>query len=106
MARLRTPPEIVSLAMKMRTEGMGIQAGRVWKVTCHDYLLGKAFSHQAKGLVSCHLQAEILQLKEMKCILAWASSCESQGWTINFLEQLLPVSVVGITDIVRSGDKG
>lgn len=30
MARLRTPPEIVSLAMKMRTKGMGIRAaGRV-----------------------------------------------------------------------------
>jgi len=30
MARLRTPPEIVSVAVKMRTEGMGIRAaGRV-----------------------------------------------------------------------------
>jgi len=30
MARLRNPPEIVSVAVKMRTEGMGIRAaGRV-----------------------------------------------------------------------------
>jgi hypothetical protein len=30
MARLRTPPEVISLAMKVRSEGLGIRAtGRV-----------------------------------------------------------------------------
>jgi len=45
----RTPPEIVSLAMKMRTEGMGIRAGRVWKshatIICWDL----AISQQKTG---------------------------------------------------------
>jgi len=78
--------------MKMRTEGKASKQDGYWKshttIICWEKRLAKA-----KGLL-LHLQAEILQLKEMKCILAWARTfpCESQGWTINFLEQLLPES--------------
>ena len=92
MARLRTRSGVVSLAVKMRTEGMGIRAaGRVLEKS-HATIIRweKRLPPSKRTGLLLHLQTEISQLKEMKCILAWARTfppSESSGWTINFLER-------------------
>jgi transposase-like protein len=54
MARLRTAPEVVALALKMRSEGMGIRAsGRVnRKVTLDDYTVGRKSQGAGRILVT------------------------------------------------------
>jgi len=90
MARLRTPPEIVSLA---EDENRGYNPGsRTGLEKSHATIICWEKRLAIKQRTGPPAPAEILQLKEMKCILRGREPSPVTGWTINFLEQLLPAS--------------
>jgi transposase-like protein len=92
MARLRTPPELVSAAINVRTEGLGVRAtGRSFGKSHASIIRWEhRLADQGDNWSPPPQPEPRSPWKEMKCTLAWARifpPSESEGWTVHFIER-------------------